>query len=68
MKENLINILLLIVGHNILNIDYIFFSNNLTLRKILKIPLGYKIDKEKFLPSKEFPSVHLKLYAEFFLQ
>ena len=48
-------------------IDYIFFSNNLTLRKILKLPYSYEVDKEKFLPSKEFPSDHLKLYAEFFL-
>ena len=48
-------------------IDYIFFSNNLKLRKILKLPHSYEVDKEKFLPSKQFPSDHLKLYAEFFM-
>ena len=48
-------------------IDYIFFSDNLHLKKILKLPNGYEVDKEKFLPSKEFPSDHLKLYAEFFM-
>jgi len=46
-------------------IDYIFFSNNLRIRKILKLPHNYEVDKEKFLPSKEFPSDHIKLYAEF---
>ena len=48
-------------------IDYIFFSDNLHLKKILKLPNSYEVDKEKFLPSKEFPSDHLKLYAEFFM-
>ena len=48
-------------------IDYIFFSKNAQLNKILKIPKYYNVDKEKFLPSKEYPSDHLKLYAEFFL-
>ena len=48
-------------------IDYIFFSDNLYLNKILKLPNTYEVDKEKFLPSKEFPSDHLKLYAEFFM-
>jgi len=48
-------------------IDYIFFSDNLYLKKILKLPNSYEVDKEKFLPSKEFPSDHLKLYAEFFM-
>ena len=48
-------------------IDYIFFSKNLKLRKILKLPKSYEVDKEKFLPSKEFPSDHLKLYAEFLI-
>jgi mRNA deadenylase 3'-5' endonuclease subunit Ccr4 len=46
-------------------IDYIFFSNNLKIRKILKLPHDYEVDKEKFLPSKEFPSDHIKLFAEF---
>jgi mRNA deadenylase 3'-5' endonuclease subunit Ccr4 len=46
-------------------IDYIFFSKNLRIRKILKLPHDYEVDKEKFLPSKEFPSDHIKLYAEF---
>ena len=48
-------------------IDYIFFSDNLHLKKILKLANSYEVDKEKFLPSKEFPSDHLKLYAEFFM-
>ena len=48
-------------------IDYIFFSDNLHLKKILKLPNTYEVDKEKFLPSKEFPSDHLKLFAEFFM-
>ena len=48
-------------------IDYIFFSDNLHLKKILKLPNSYEVDKEKFLPSKEFPSDHLKLYAEFLM-
>ena len=46
-------------------IDYIFFSNNLQLRKILKLPRDYEVDKEKFLPSKDFPSDHIKLFAQF---
>ena len=46
-------------------IDYIFFSKNLRIRKILKLPHSYEVDKEKFLPSTEFPSDHIKLYAEF---
>lgn len=46
-------------------IDYIFFSKNLRIRKILKLPHDYEVDKEKFLPSKEFPSDHIKLFAEF---
>ena len=49
-------------------IDYIFFSNDLKLKKILKIPHGYEVNKEKFLPSKDFPSDHLKLYAEFLVE
>ena len=48
-------------------IDYIFFSNNLKIRKIKKLPHDYEVDKEKFLPSKDFPSDHIKLYAEFYL-
>ena len=48
-------------------IDYIFFSDNLHLKKILKLPNSYEVDKERFLPSKEFPSDHLKLYAEFLM-
>ena len=35
-------------------IDYIFFSNNLQLRKILKLPRDYEVDKEKFLPILHF--------------
>ena len=46
-------------------IDYIFFSKNAQLNKILKLPKYYNVDKEKYLPSKEYPSDHLKLFAEF---
>ena len=46
-------------------IDYIFFSKNLQLNKIIRLPKYYNVDKEKFLPSKEYPSDHLKLFAEF---
>ena len=48
-------------------IDYIFFSRNIQISKILKLPQYFNVDKEKFLPSKEFPSDHLKLFAEFSL-
>ena len=48
-------------------IDYIFFSKNAQINKILKLPKYYNVDKEKFLPSKEYPSDHLKLFAEFYL-
>jgi mRNA deadenylase 3'-5' endonuclease subunit Ccr4 len=48
-------------------IDYIFFSKNLQLNKIIRLPKYYNVDKEKFLPSKEYPSDHLKLFAEFSL-
>ena len=46
-------------------IDYIFFSKNIQINKILKLPKYYNVDKEKYLPSKEYPSDHLKLFAEF---
>ena len=46
-------------------IDYIFFSKNVQINKILKLPKYYNVDKEKYLPSKEYPSDHLKLFAEF---
>ena len=48
-------------------IDYIFFSKNAQINKILKLPKYYNVDKEKFLPSREYPSDHLKLFAEFYL-
>ena len=48
-------------------IDYIFFSKNVQINKILKLPKYYNVDKEKYLPSKEYPSDHLKLFAEFFV-
>ena len=48
-------------------IDYIFFSNNLKIRKIIKLPYYYEVNKEKFLPSKDFPSDHIRLFAEFIL-
>ena len=46
-------------------IDYIFFSRNIQINKILRLPKYYNVDREKFLPSKEFPSDHLKLFGEF---
>ena len=49
-------------------IDYIFFSKNIQINKILRLPKYYNVDREKFLPSKEFPSDHLKLFGEFSLQ
>lgn len=49
-------------------IDYIFFSNKLKVHKILKLPSEEDVNKEKFLPSAEFPSDHLKLYAEFYFK
>ena len=48
-------------------IDYIFFSKNIQINKILRLPKYYNVDKEKFLPSKEYPSDHLKLFGEFSL-
>ena len=48
-------------------IDYIFFSKNIQINKILRLPKYYNVDKEKFLPSKEYPSDHLKLFGEFYL-
>ena len=45
-------------------IDYIFFSNTFKIKKILKLPSNYEVDKDEFLPSKDFPSDHLKLFAE----
>ena len=47
------------------NIDYIFFSKKIYINKILKLPSELDIDKENYLPSKDFPSDHLKLYGEF---
>ena len=48
-------------------IDYIFFSKNIQINKILRLPKYYNVDREKFLPSKEYPSDHLKLFGEFSL-
>jgi mRNA deadenylase 3'-5' endonuclease subunit Ccr4 len=48
-------------------IDYIFFSKNIQINKILRLPNYFNVDKEKFLPSKEYPSDHLKLFGEFSL-
>ncbi len=48
-------------------IDYIFFSKNIKIKKILRLPKFYDVEKEKYLPSKEYPSDHVKLYAEFYL-
>ena len=48
-------------------IDYIFFSKSIQINKILKLPLYFDVDKDKYLPSKEYPSDHLKLFAEFSL-
>lgn len=49
-------------------IDYIFFSNQLKVHKILRLPNEEEVNKEKFLPSADFPSDHLKLYAEFYFK
>lgn len=46
-------------------IDYIFYSNNLELIKILRMPEREELSKEGFLPSKKFPSDHIKLFSEF---
>ena len=48
-------------------IDYIFFSKSIQINKILKLPLYFDVDRDKYLPSKEYPSDHLKLFAEFSL-
>ena len=48
-------------------IDYKKKKKNAQINKILKLPKYYNVDKEKFLPSKEYPSDHLKLFAEFYL-
>ena len=45
-------------------IDYIFFSNSFKIKKILRLPSDYEVDKDGFLPSKKYPSDHLKLFAE----
>ena len=37
------------------------------INKILRLTKYYNVDKEKFLPSKEYPSDHLKLFGEFSL-
>ena len=49
-------------------IDYIFFSKNLKIHKILRLPSEEEVTNEKYLPSAKFPSDHLKLYAEFFVK
>jgi len=46
-------------------IDYIFYSKNFKLKKILKIPSRKEVSSEGFLPSSKFPSDHLMIYAEF---
>ncbi len=35
-------------------IDYIFFSKNIQINKILRLPLYFDVDRDKFLPSKEY--------------
>lgn len=47
-------------------IDYILFSKNLRLVKILKLPDKNELCKEHYLPSSIFPSDHIKLYSEFY--
>ena len=49
------------------NIDYIFYSKKIHIDKILRLPSELEIDKEIFLPSKDFPSDHLKIFAQFTL-
>ena len=47
------------------NIDYIFYSNNIFLKKILSLPSILEIKRESILPNERFPSDHIKIYAEF---
>ena len=47
------------------NIDYIFYSNNFQLIKILKLPNLEQVQEDDYLPSNKFPSDHLRLYAEY---
>jgi mRNA deadenylase 3'-5' endonuclease subunit Ccr4 len=47
-------------------LDYILFSKNLRLVKILKLPDKHELCKEHFLPSSLFPSDHIKLFSEFY--
>lgn len=49
------------------NIDYIFYSQNLQVLKILQLISKEDLKNETSLPSLKYPSDHLKIYAEFIL-
>jgi mRNA deadenylase 3'-5' endonuclease subunit Ccr4 len=49
-------------------IDYIIHSSNLKVFKILKLPNEFELSREVFLPSRKYPSDHLKLFTEFIIQ
>lgn len=46
-------------------LDYIFFSSELKVYRILKMISEEKAKKYKALPSKDYPSDHVALYCEF---
>lgn len=50
------------------NIDYIFYSNNILVKKILSLPSINDINRESTFPNERFPSDHIKIYAEFLLE
>ena len=50
------------------NIDYIFYSQNLNLSKILKLVTREELENQTSLPSLKYPSDHLKIYAEFLIK
>ena len=47
------------------NIDYIFYSQNLIINRILNLINKEDLKNDAHLPSLNFPSDHLKIYAEF---
>ena len=50
-------------------IDYLFYSHNsLGLAGVLQLPEEHVIRQDCCLPSKRFPSDHLRLEAKFFFK
>jgi CCR4-NOT transcription complex subunit 6 len=47
------------------NIDYIFYSQSLSINRILNLICKEDLKNDSHLPSLNFPSDHLKIYAEF---